>query len=287
MINCKCNKWISSLIIISISAILALLYYNFIYKVNKDYESKVKYSMPYDRFLYLQDKLSNVQQMMLKDPVLGKSYYTTYSKYEFSYFSKILDWFENDYVIKSKPIKVLDIGCAYGTFLFYIRENLPSSDLYCTDFLDIYFSKDLGTAKNINFALSNIEMESLPYTEKYDVIIFTEVLEHFNYNPISTMKKIVSHLKDDGTLYLSTPDSSSAWGVTTKHYPSFNAIPNAETCAFDSTKCTNIDDHVWQYNLRELLFVINMAGLEVDKLEYSFSGPHSRHFNLTLHKRKP
>ena len=263
--NKSVKKLILVLIFLCISTIFGFLYYSC--KDNKDYKSRTLYSMTNDRYLYLRDSLSEVQNNMLQDSTLSNGYYKTYSKYEFSYFAKILD-----------------VGCAYGTFLFYIRHNLPSAELYGIDFVDNFFSKKLGAEKNINFAVANIENEPLPFTEKFDVIILTEVLEHFNYNPIDTLKKLAASLKDDGALYLSTPDSSSAWGVTKKYYQSFNQIPTPDSCAVDG-KCTNIDDHVWQYNLKELLFVINMAGLEVERLEYTFSGKESRHFNLLLKKR--
>lgn len=254
-------------------------------KSNRGYEALTLYSMTEDRYLYLRDKLSKTQEMMFQEPMYNDGYYKlAYSAAEFSYFAKILDWIQNDYIIKMEPFKVLDVGCAYGTLMFYIKQNLPSAEVYGVDFIGTYFSKKLGAQNNINFSVANIEIEELPFKEKFDVIILTEVLEHFNYNPVSTLKKLAFALKDNGSLYLSTPDSSSGWGVTTKYYQSFDKIPYVDVCVIDK-KCTNIDDHVWQYNLRELLYIINEAGFEVEKLEYTFSTPATRHFNLLLKKQ--
>lgn len=287
MITLMTRKKLFLILFVVFVTVMAVLGYKK-YKLNntqcKDYKSQAIFGMENNRFLFVKDGLTATQSMMLQDSVLAKGYYPTYSKYEFSYFAKILDWFYGDYVAKSEPVRVLDVGCAYGTFLYFIRQTLPSAELYCVDFMDLYFSKDLGKKKSINYAISNIEVKDIPFPGKFDVIILTEVLEHFNYNPVSTLKKLNEALQDNGTIYLSTPDSSSSWGVTTKYYKSFDAIPNVESCMIDG-KCTNIDDHVWQYNLPELISAINSGGLEAQRLDYTFSQPYYRHFNLVLKKK--
>ncbi|MGH1566708.1 MAG: methyltransferase domain-containing protein [Nitrosopumilus sp.] len=53
--------------------------------------------------------------------------------------------------------------------------------------------------------------------KKFDIVIFTEVLEHFNFHPVMILKKIHSLLKSPDKLYLSTPDSHE-WGKITKYY---------------------------------------------------------------------
>ena len=248
-------------------------------------ESEMVYSMSLEKQKFLVNSLEETQNEMLNAFDIP-NYYKVYRKYEFSYFAKILEWFYDDYVYPQKEdLKILDIGCAYGTFLFYAKNNLPSVNLYCIDYVDGLISKELSNKKNVKFAVSNIETENIPFKEKFDVIIFTETLEHLNYNSVSSLKKIRASLKDDGVLFLSTPDSSSGWGVTKKYYAFFDKLPDVNECLINK-KCTYFNDHIWQYNITELLDVINKSGFKVVKLEYTFSNfeTKTRHFNLKLKK---
>lgn len=259
--------------------LLGVLYYKERVKL-QDLKTFVSFSVDTKRYNELNANISKTQKELLAYEKIN-GYYPVYSKYEFGYFTKIYDWLSVNQISKGGKVKILDVGCAYGTLLFNLRDNMPDASLYCLDFMDGYFPHEVGNNKNVAFAKANAELEALPYNEKFDVIILTEVLEHFNYNSISTLKKLKGALKEDGVLYLSTPDSSSGWGVTKKYYSSFADVPTVEDC-LDHNKCTNIDDHVWQYNLEELMHVINASGFKVKDLEYTFSGKEMRHFNLKL-----
>lgn len=169
--------------------------------------------------------------------------------------------------------RVLDIGGAYGTLSLYCKEVFDC-EIYMIDFTDIFLSKKLKKLYGINFSENNIELDAFPWSHKFDIIILTEVLEHFNYNAEKTMKKIRGLLSEDGVLFLTTPDASE-WGKTTKYYKNLDSLPTPE-----ETK-TLIDDHVWQYNKLELFSLIAESGFIVDKLEYA-PGLPNRHFNLQL-----
>ena len=81
--------------------------------------------------------------------------------------------------------------------------------------------------------------------DEFDIIIFTEVMEHLNFNPKPTLKKIHDLLKMNGRLYLSTPDASD-WGRITKYYKSIEEMPNPKNVE------KIIDDHIYQYKKEEL-----------------------------------
>ena len=253
----------------------------------KHLQTYVLFSMTQGRHRYLTRRLSQIQQKLLELCKTDHSYYKVYHKHEYAYFAKILDWLDKYQltdVSTNQPLRVLDIGCAYGTLLAYIHKYQPDAELCGTDFVDYYFPKELSNEQNIHHAISNIETEELPFnTHVFDVIILTEVLEHFNYHPADTLRKIYNLLDQNGVLYLSTPDSESGWGKTTKYYNSLQEIPSAQEC-IKNNKLTSIDDHVWQYNLNELLDVLTQAGFKVQHLEYTYSARHLRHFNLALRK---
>ena len=43
--------------------------------------------------------------------------------------------------------------------------------------------------------------------DKYDLVLFTEILEHITFNPINFWKVLHSCIKNEGCIYISTPNS--------------------------------------------------------------------------------
>ncbi|MHC1723464.1 MAG: class I SAM-dependent methyltransferase [Aminipila sp.] len=206
----------------------------------------------------------------------GNSYYLNqYKNSEISYWSHIPQWIYEDNRQK-KVTNCLDIGCAYGTLALYCKK-LFNCNVYCTDFIDVHLSKTLINYYNFLFSINNIELDPFPWEEKFDVIIFTEVLEHLNFHPLPTLKKIHSLLKDDGCLYLSTPDALS-WGKITTYYPSLADIP------YPNKDLPLIDTHIYIYDKKEILDVLNEAGFRIKRFAYSTGHTGAKHFNLTLTK---
>lgn len=206
----------------------------------------------------------------------GNSYYLNqYKNSELSYWYHIPKWIYEDNSQK-KVTDCLDIGCAYGTLALYCKK-LFNSNVYCTDFVDVHISKTLINYYNFIFNVNNIELDTFPWEEKFDVIIFTEVLEHLNFHPLPTLEKIYSLLKDDGYLYLSTPDALS-WGKVTTYYSSLTDIP------YPNKDLPPIDTHIYIYDKTELVDVLNSAGFKIKRFEYSAGSTGTKHFNLTLIK---
>jgi SAM-dependent methyltransferase len=199
-------------------------------------------------------------------------YLQSYRNQEIYYWLHIPKWIREDWS-KHTIERCLDIGCAYGTLALYCK-ILFDCEVYCTDWVDTYLSPSLLKKYNFLFNVNNIELDPLPWDVKFDVIIFTEVLEHLNFHPVPTLKKIRDLLSEDGKLYLSTPDASQ-WGRVIKYYLYLDKIP------FPKKGFPIIDDHVYQYNKNELFHILDFAGLDTCRFDYS-PGVASRHFNLTL-----
>ena len=200
------------------------------------------------------------------------NYLDHYRSQEKFYWINIPNWIRED-ASKNKVHRSLDIGCAYGTLALYCKK-LFECDVYALDYVDTYLSQALVKKYGFHFDVNNIELDSFPWDVKFDVITFTEVLEHLNFNPVPTLKKIRNLLSENGRLYLSTPDAAQ-WGRVTKYYGSLGEMP----CPQKGLQ--PIDDHVYQYTKKELLTVLEEADLKVERFGYS-PGVASRHFNLTL-----
>jgi len=202
-------------------------------------------------------------------------YIEAYRAQENQYWKNIPKWIYEDNINKNIN-RILDVGGAYGTLALF-GKNIFDCEIYMTDFLDVYVSQSFLKKRNINFQVNNIELDSFPWDLDFDIIIFTEILEHLNFHPVPTLKKLHSLLSDDGHLYLSTPDATE-WGRITKFYSSIADMPPPQKGQ------PIVDEHVFQYYKDELFKVLNDAGFKIEKFDYS-PGVAARHFNLALVKK--
>lgn len=198
-------------------------------------------------------------------------YVKVYREQEVYYWVNVPKWIWED---KSETItNLLDIGCAYGTLAVYAKKQYKCN-VHAIDFMD-YISKKLTNKYGIEFEICNIELENPTWNVKYDRIIFTEVFEHLNYNPLNTLIRIRELLTDDGVLYLSTPDAAE-WGRTL-HYPSYKDIP------FPNVKVEILDEHIYQYDFDEITTLFSLSGFEIMEFNHS-PGFGGLHFNFKLRK---
>jgi SAM-dependent methyltransferase len=199
-----------------------------------------------------------------------QGYYTrAYSKAETSYWEKLPVWMAEDRS-RRKVRRVLDIGCGYGTLLAYAAAFYRAAG-YCMDVTE-YLIPQFRIPRNLVYAKGNVELDPIPWREPFDLIIMTEVLEHFNFQPVPTLRKIHDALAPGGLFLLSTPNQEK-WGKTTKYYQRLQDLPQVDR----SRKI--VDDHIWQYDERELRNVLDDAGFAILKFDYSTTENH-RHFNV-------
>ena len=95
--------------------------------------------------------------------------------------------------------KILDVGC----YPLHIFNELKSQGF---DMFGIASAHEKVDQDQI--VVANIETDKLPFSkDTFDVIIFTEVLEHMTANPDHYMKEFHRVLNSGGTLIITTPNS--------------------------------------------------------------------------------
>jgi len=108
--------------------------------------------------------------------------------------------------IKSPPIRVLDVGGGVGWLASEIQK-LGNYDVFVNDISE----KQLKEAKKrykIKTILGDIT-EGLPISrESFDIVIFSEVIEHLFF-PDKALKEIYRILRKDGFLIITTPNIST------------------------------------------------------------------------------
>ncbi len=155
---------------------------------------------------------------------------------------------------------LLEIGCGYG----YLLEE-------AAQFFDTRVGTDLSqeavskaTQKADKIYLGGIEQ--LSPEEEFNCIIANQVIEHI-YNPIVFVKRLLNHLKPNGSLILSTPDISSFWKILMKNnWPSFK-----------------MPEHVCFYDKKSLITLMRKSGL-INTAYIAY--PHAFPLELILSKFK-
>lgn len=205
----------------------------------------------------------------------GRDYYEkNYMTQEQFYWRPVPAWID-----QIEPVHaVLDVGAAYGTLLTYVILNKKPFAAYAIDPVG-YMSRTLIEKLDINFVRIDFEREYFDAHTKFDLILFTEVIEHLNFHPLPTLLKLKSLLNPKGRLIITTPDAQE-WGRITTYYPTLDAIPE-----YDGRQSKWIDAHIWQYTKEELDDLFNKAGFAIEQFDYS-PGVTARHlcYMLKLHE---
>ena len=96
--------------------------------------------------------------------------------------------------------KLLDVGCSVGDFLhkakyFYRVEGIevnPETSLYAAKYFKVYTDY----------------LDNLKLSQDYDIVTLNQILYGIA-NPVSLLKDIYKVLKNDGILYINTPNADS------------------------------------------------------------------------------
>jgi 2-polyprenyl-3-methyl-5-hydroxy-6-metoxy-1,4-benzoquinol methylase len=117
-----------------------------------------------------------------------------------------------DKLPKNKDAEILDIGCGYGHLMQLVKNS------GYTNISGIDIEKDaLGFCKKNKLEVEEVESIqdfAKKTTKKFDFIIMTHVIEHIKKDQvIETLQSIKSILKENGKLYLTTPNAQSRTGA--------------------------------------------------------------------------
>lgn len=215
-------------------------------------------------------QLREIQQRIGEADGRGSFWDTAYRPVETRFWGKIPAWMEQE--AKQRSVHaILDVGCGYGTLLALATRiyRMRPSRAACLDVTD-YLKPSVMDRYGITFALGNVELPG-PLPNGIDVMIFTEVLEHFNFQPVPTLKKLRAALAPGGKLFLSTPDAER-WGRVKKYCRRLEDL--LERPATGSV--ARIDDPIWVYSRKELERVLREADFRIMRLDYSLSIPEIR-----------
>lgn len=188
----------------------------------------------------------------------------------------LMQWFYEKYYEKSlKGEKtMLEIGPGKGLFSAVVHRINPDIRIEWLMF-DMAEKSTEAVSGRYNWWPANmflsyfglIEEPQYKINKKFDIIVMTEVMEHFSANPRAALCKIADMLAEDGELYLSTPN----WG----HLPIYDTY-------YDIPDFTSVEEyreayigHTYQYTKAELFQILDECGFGVERYALTDGDNHN------------
>lgn len=169
-----------------------------------------------------------------------------------------------------KPIlkvesKLVDLG-TYGSLVPVFKDVFKMTDITCTAPLqegmfteESTFLQNAANGENYPYICTKFDLEStFPYSdEAFDVVSFTEVLEHLTVDPMFTMSEINRITRQGGHVILSTPNCASAFSL-------YKLLRGQNPFTFPVfIKNRSTDRHNREYTAVEVRELIRDAGFEI------------------------
>lgn len=152
--------------------------------------------------------------------------------------------------------KILDVGCGQGVLGEIFRKN--NNEYFGVEWADDvegtlekrltkYYKADVTDFKRVEMLLGK---------NKFDIIIFADVLEHL-YDPVEIVNFYKKYLKENGRIYISVPNVAV-----------FNARIGLLFGKFNYTPVGTLDKtHIRFFTKNNLLKLIRVTDLELEKLD--------------------
>ncbi|MBU0479206.1 class I SAM-dependent methyltransferase [bacterium] len=184
---------------------------------------------------------------------------------------------------REKNKKILDIGIAYGFHDIILKEiwGFDITGMEVEENINAYCK--LLHRHQIPLIQGELSKKSCPVpNESFDIVIFSEVIEHMRLSPLKALLEIKRVLKPKGLILLTTPNIASLRNI--EHLVRGKNI--SEPFPDDDSNLVHITDkmnHIRVYTIEEITSLIQRAGFRV--LESRFVS--SEKLNLKPRKNLP
>jgi ubiquinone/menaquinone biosynthesis C-methylase UbiE len=160
-----------------------------------------------------------------------------------------------------KPIKILDIGTT--PFTIFIKKKFQHYDVWTLDRTNLF--EDRCKQAGIKFKTCNLDNGSIPFEDEYfDIVIFTEVLEHIFAPPTDILAEIKRILRPKGKLILSVPNIA----CLLKRIKLLFGITILENADHQMLKdWVHGHGHIHEYTKKEILSLCKSINLEISHVQ--------------------
>jgi 2-polyprenyl-3-methyl-5-hydroxy-6-metoxy-1,4-benzoquinol methylase len=160
----------------------------------------------------------NVETALLAPQYDSNAYVNDYLKVHMTRFTETVSLLRT---IIQPEMRVVDVG-SYGSLVPALHDILGATNITLTEpfqekkpISEANFLQNARNGEKYSFHVDRFDVEGpFPYPDaSFDIVIFTEVLEHLSRDPSQTMSEINRITKMGGFLVLSTPNCASARSV--------------------------------------------------------------------------
>jgi len=123
----------------------------------------------------------------------------------------------NRYIPPKKNLKILELGCGYGSFLFFLKEY-GYIDCIGVDTSDeqLEMAHSLGIDNVIKSDLMNFLLNAKD--SSYEIIIAIDILEHFTKDEINIIANhLFRILTENGMIVTHQPNATSPFGMRSRY----------------------------------------------------------------------
>jgi SAM-dependent methyltransferase len=159
-----------------------------------------------------------VETALLAPEYNSMAYVNDYLKVHMNRFAETVSLLQ---AIIQPGMHIVDVG-SYGSLVPALRDILGATNITLTEPFqerkpasEDNFLQNARNGERYSFHVDRFDIEGpFPYQDgSFDVVIFTEVLEHLSRDPLQTMSEINRITKPEGYLLLSTPNCASVRSV--------------------------------------------------------------------------
>lgn len=125
-------------------------------------------------------------------------------KSRIAFYKDLIEFLQNKNIFENVN-SIADFGCGTGHLLYFIKKLYPEKELFGSDFSQSAVDYAKKYIPNVNFEVIDIYDYIPNFSEKFDLIFFTEVLEHLLY-PNQALENLLNMLSVNGSLIITVPD---------------------------------------------------------------------------------
>lgn len=169
--------------------------------------------------------------------------------------------------IVSKPIRVLDIGPT--PFTIFIKNKFQNYDVWALDRTNLL--QDRFEQAGIQVKSCDLDNCCIPFQDEYfDLIIFTEVLEHIFAPPTNILKEIKRIMSPCGKLILGVPNIAN---LSKRVKFLFGITPLANADNQMKKEWVHGHGHIHEYTKKEILTLCDSVNLKILRIEFQSTTP--------------
>jgi 2-polyprenyl-3-methyl-5-hydroxy-6-metoxy-1,4-benzoquinol methylase len=157
---------------------------------------------------------------------------------------------------ENKKIKILDVGCADGQFLDFVKRN-GFTELFGIELNKRLFNEAIQKGHKV---VNGDLMEDFFKSQQFELINVGDVIEHVQ-DPFELVSKLKRMLTPNGKIVITTPDVASLWSKVTLRIHKATGIPWSSLTP---------PHHVHNFSHKSLCLLLASSGLNVIS-EHSYS----------------